>query len=423
MKHVNLVVSLLLLAGALVLCQRVITTSRANQARKSAYAELNSVKYGMFSIDAWKDQLIPIVTGEFDKLEVSEKTEKEVREHVSAVLNKMIDAAAAKIEKANEKTFKGKLKQAFIDTFVDIEDIKKGVPEYTDAVMKELKKPKTQQQIKTVLDKQVAEYATKTSGQQDRSKIDAIIASTGTKDVDGARRMLEVEIATDHKRIVYQSALIVGIAVILFALFALNKAKTIGSFLVVIVSLVVLLASGVATPMIDMEAKISKLAFVLIGSQVLFENQVLYFQSKSILDVFWLMITDGQLQMKLVGVLVVLFSVVIPLLKLLATVAYYLDFRIARRRAAVSFLVHKIGKWSMADVLVVAIFMAYIGFNGVINSQLKDLNFPDSGVDLIATNGTSLQPGFFLFLTYVLLSLVMSGLLSRTGPEAKVVIS
>ena len=35
----------------------------------------------------------------------------------------------------------------------------------------------------------------------------------------------------------------------------------------------------------------------------------------------------------------------------------------------VRFFVLKSGKWSMADVMVVAIFMAYIGFNGIITSQ------------------------------------------------------
>ena len=35
------------------------------------------------------------------------------------------------------------------------------------------------------------------------------------------------------------------------------------------------------------------------------------------------------------------------------------------------FLVFKSGKWSMAEVMVVAMFMSIIGFNRVINSQHK----------------------------------------------------
>jgi uncharacterized paraquat-inducible protein A len=33
-------------------------------------------------------------------------------------------------------------------------------------------------------------------------------------------------------------------------------------------------------------------------------------------------------------------------------------------------MVFKTGKWSMADVIVVAIFMAYIGFSGIVGEQL-----------------------------------------------------
>ena len=413
MKYLNLLLSLLLLGGSVFLSQQLISTSRHNQRNKSDYAELNSVKYGLFSVDAWKGQLITIVTEEFDNLYVSNETEKELREHVGIVLNKMIDEAAAKIEKANQKTTAGKMKQAFINMFVDIKDVKKGVPEYTDAVIRELKKPKTKKQIKTIVNNQIADFATKTADAQDQTRLQSIISATGAKDVDGARASLDATIATTHRLIINQSGLLIAIGVAIFALFYFSRVKAPAQFIVLVLSLVSLLASGVATPMIDMEAKISQLKFMLIGHPILFENQILYFQSKSILDVFFLMITDGQLQMKLVGVLVVSFSLIFPLLKLLATVAYRFDFKGSKEHAVIKFFVHKSGKWSMADVMVVAIFMAYIGFNGVINSQLGDLNFPDSGVDLIATNGTSLQPGYYVFLSYVLIALLLSAFLTK----------
>jgi hypothetical protein len=57
---------------------------------------------------------------------------------------------------------------------------------------------------------------------------------------------------------------------------------------------------------------------------------------------------------------------------------------------------------------VVAIFMAYIGFNGIITSQFVKLSSSTPGLELLNTNGTSLQPGFYLFLTYTLLALFLS---------------
>ncbi len=132
---------------------------------------------------------------------------------------------------------------------------------------------------------------------------------------------------------------------------------------------------------------------------------------------FWIMITHKDIQMKFVGVLLVTFSIVFPLLKIVSSLGYYYNYRNARANPVVRFFVLKSGKWSMADVMVVAIFMAYIGFNGIISSQFGQLRSAAQEVELLTTNGTSLQPGYYLFLTYTLLALFLSGFLSRM-PQA-----
>ena len=71
----------------------------------------------------------------------------------------------------------------------------------------------------------------------------------------------------------------------------------------------------------------------------------------------------------------------------------------------------------MADVMVVAIFMAYIGFNGIITSQFDQLISAGQELVILTTNGTSLQQGYYLFLTYTLLALFLSGFLTRK-PQA-----
>lgn len=74
----------------------------------------------------------------------------------------------------------------------------------------------------------------------------------------------------------------------------------------------------------------------------------------------------------------------------------------------------------MADVMVVAIFMAYIGFNGIITSQLGHLNSNDQELVVITTNGTSLQPGYYLFLSFTMLALFLSEFLTRNPPRLTV---
>jgi uncharacterized paraquat-inducible protein A len=100
-----------------------------------------------------------------------------------------------------------------------------------------------------------------------------------------------------------------------------------------------------------------------------------------------------------VGILVIAFSIVFPILKIISSITYYYDYCKARTNKVVNFFVIHSGKWSMADVLVVAIFMANIGFNGIVNSQLGNFGEEAPNLELITTNGTSLEPGYYLFMS------------------------
>jgi hypothetical protein len=62
----------------------------------------------------------------------------------------------------------------------------------------------------------------------------------------------------------------------------------------------------------------------------------------------------------------------------------------------------------MADVMVVAIFMAYIGFSGIVAEQLSQLENISPTIDILTTNESKLNEGFFLFTGFVILSLFIS---------------
>jgi uncharacterized paraquat-inducible protein A len=123
--------------------------------------------------------------------------------------------------------------------------------------------------------------------------------------------------------------------------------------------------------------------------------------------------------MKFVGILLVTFSIIFPLLKMTSSVGYYYNFHNARNNPVIKFFVLKSGKWSMADVMVVAIFMAYIGFNGIVTSKLGQLSTVSQELMILTTNGTSLLPGYYIFLTYTLLALFLSGFLTREPQASK----
>lgn len=414
MKLLNLILSLMIISASVILGQQIISNSISNQKNKIDYAELNHVKYGFLSVEEWKRQVTAILADEINELYLSRTNERKLRQHIEVLLNTLIDKVYNKIREENAGSVEGWVKQSFVNIFISLEDIKKGIPEYADAIIHEITKSKTRRQIKTMLNKKLEQYFNQTFATQDTTRMNRILLRTDSKDIESARIKLNKAISVKHDLIYKEATLSIILSVILFALSGFSKQPLAPSrYILLVLSLITLLIAGVTTPMIDMEAKISQMSFVLMGHPIHFENQVLYFQSKSILDVFWIMITHKDFQMKFVGVLLITFSIIFPLLKILSSLGYYYNYHNAREKPVIKFFVLKSGKWSMADVMVVAIFMAYIGFNGIITSQFSQLSSAGQELSILTTNGTSLQPGYYLFLTYTLLALFLSKFLTR----------
>lgn len=409
MKYIKLVITLLIFAAITVLGYQVIVNSKVNQKLKTDHAELNHFKYGLFSVDAWKEQLSVIMADEIDKLYLTPQNRKALKNQLEKGLGILIDKVVERIRKSNADA---PMKQTIIENFMDVEEIKKGIPDYAQAIMKEMSTSKTENQIKSMLKERIDKYMKDTFDTQDKTRKDKIVERIGKGDEDLAKDELDKRISRNHEIITEQALIIIVLAILLFVIEGFTKGplKPVHYFILTF-TLLVMMIVGVMTPMIDMEAKIAHMGFVLMDHKVSFENQVLYFQSKSILDVFWVMIKHKEIQMKIVGVLVVGFSVIFPMLKMLSSLAYYYDYCKARNYRIIRFFVEKSGKWSMADVLVVAIFMAYIGFNGIINSQLASMSETAKNMELITTNGTALQPGYYLFFTYTVLAMFLSNFL------------
>lgn len=418
MKQLTLFLSIVIIIASVILCQQIISNSLSNQKNKNDYAELNDVKYGLFSIEEWKRQITVILAEEINKLYLSRANERVLRKHIEVLLNTLIDKVDKTIREGNAGSAGGLVTQSFMNIFINLDDIKKGIPEYAEAVIHELTKSKTRHQIRTMLNEQLEAYSKQTFDIQATSELSRILLRTDSTDIEGARIRLNEEILVKDDLSSKEVILLIILSVILFALSGFSKPPLAPSrYILLVLSLIILLIAGVTTPTIDMEAKISQMSFMLMGHPIHFENQVLYFQSKTILDVFWIMITHQDIQMKFVGVLLITFSIIFPLLKIASSLGYYYNYRQARANPVIGFFVLKSGKWAMADVMVVAIFMAYIGFHGIITSLFGQLSSAGQELVILTTDGTSLQPGYYLFLTYTLLALFLSGFLTRK-PQA-----
>jgi len=88
----------------------------------------------------------------------------------------------------------------------------------------------------------------------------------------------------------------------------------------------------------------------------------------------------------------------------------------------VRFFALESSRWSMADVMALAIFMAFVAFNGLIGNAIGTLK--DAGPTVaIPTDSSKILPGYYLFIGFCLASLFLSKKLSQgiqsAGMEAK----
>jgi len=180
---------------------------------------------------------------------------------------------------------------------------------------------------------------------------------------------------------------------------------------------IILLVIGVNLPMIDIEAILNSFTINVLGTDIGFDRQYMYYQSKSILDVTDTLIRGKGLDLKLVGIMVLCFSVVFPFIKLILSGLYLYSSRI-RENKIVQNIIFYLGKWSMADVFVVALFMAYIGFYGIISSQLDSIAHNKGGFAVETINNSQLSPGALFFTTYCVMSIIL-GILVNKKTEVK----
>lgn len=390
---------------------------------KKDYSELNNITYGLLSVNAWRDHLSQLINNRIDDFELTTEQEVALRSEVSALLHAVINKADSLVER-KQKTLGGKLKKLAIKTFVKEDKLHKQVPAFAETIVDELKKPKNKAKLKFIAQSKLKEFETITyDSTNDLNRIENILSKYKYSDIETFNLQSGVILnSLQHKSYVHTFIVLSVLLLFLILWFLLRKQKTLHTpfyIMSVLLALIVLFV-GLTTPMIEIDARIREMNFSLIGEKISFHDQVIFFQSKSIIDVVRILLETGKYDSMIVGILILAFSILFPILKLLATEIYLLSNFKWRNNKVIQYFAFRSGKWGMADVQVVAIFMAYIGFKGILDNQLTALNMQTESIASISTNQTSLQPGFILFVSFVIFGLVLSVILQKiTGMQTE----
>ena len=116
---------------------------------KEDYAEVNSIRNGLLSVEVWKAHLKKIAAEKLSNYQLSPEQEEAVRGAVEKAINALILETDKMIRKP-QKTLKGKARKLAFKIFVDTEALTEQTPQYAQAVLEEVKKPANLKKLKNM---------------------------------------------------------------------------------------------------------------------------------------------------------------------------------------------------------------------------------------------------------------------------------
>ena len=407
MKNLRPAIPILLLTVSVYLAASICTHESMHRKTKEDLIEVSKIKYGLFSVDEWKKIMADIITTKVEEFDVDEANKEVLRKKIADFLYVVLDDFEDRYYEENAKSIKGVLKNIVASATSTFGHMKKDVPKFSEQIVNFLDEKKNREALRLYIIEKLDDYADKTFSETDYTKYNEILAKYTVNDKSTVIALLDeqmssIELKNDPLKI---ALLIVALLTIAFLL--VNRSSSNIELLILCLIAFVFLVVGVLLPMIEIDARIQEMSLQLLGESVSFHDQVLYYKSKSILEVVQLMLLEKRLDVVFVGFLVLCFSVLFPVAKLICSILYVF-YNSLRESRIIQFMVFKTGKWSMADVLVIAIFMAYIGFDGIISEQMDQVESMVKNLDILTTNNSSLLFGFFAFTAFVLLSLFLS---------------
>ena len=411
------------LSAAVWLAWQIRIEQKQIEEKEAIYAEIHRINYGLFNMQAWKEKAFYVFTGHISQFKISpsayKEAETELRKYLYSVYEKYL-ADGSLFNDVFEKAEKnGKVNKMILKLFkdniasqVEALNIKSQIPAMAKQLAAELKnnEPRFQELMQQELVR-LLQFKDKYSFRDPRQ---ALFDQLGCKNAAEARSLLNQQLI-HHKSHQYQlnlALMVLVITTLIYLTWLYLKSSPAWAVGGMTLFSMLLLALGISLPMIVIDARLNSFVFNLFEQDLSFDEQIVFYQSKSILDVTKNLIESTGFDLKLVGVMILCFSVIFPLIKLVLG-GVFLQYPMLQGSRFARNTIFYLGKWSMADVFVVALFMAYIGFYGLFDAQLHQLENNKGGFAIETVNYTHLSAGALFFTTYCLLSIVLGLLINK----------
>ncbi len=288
--------------------------SDRQQRIKKDYMVINNVSFGLLSVDQWRDNIVSAVDSQIQQFKLTPQQRQDLKKEIEQVLYGLVDTAVASIEKP-QKSLSGKLTKLAFHVLSNKKKLKEKVPGFADKIMSEINKPSSYRRLKRIAQSELDSLGKQTYDSSKAAQkvfMDSVFKKYNATDKAGFEKQTESDLSLIRKQTYnWAFGMLGGIVVILILWWLIRNRKDLYTplYIMSILSALILLIVGLTTTMIQIDARIQEMDFYLLGQNITFKNQVLFFQSKSILDVVELLLKTGKLDSEIVGVLILCISV------------------------------------------------------------------------------------------------------------------
>ncbi len=313
----------------------------------------------------------------------------------------------------------GRIKKLAVNKFVDEDQVYAQVPSFAKTIVDKVSSPVSTNRLKNIVTGKVNELAAQTY--DSTGAITSMLATYmyhkyNVADSAQFNQQITSRLASTTVESYNYLYAMLGCVLGALLLWLLMRRMTYlhrTLFFMSLLFAVVLLAVGITSSVIEVDAQLQTFNIALMGQNLSFDNQDLFFQSKSIVEIIQALVTQPKPDAVMVGILMLLFIIILPIVRIIAKGIHILGNKAVAENKAVLYLAFDSAKWDMADVMVVGTLMTYIGLNGILKSELAEIEFHNSFLNTTTANFTTLQPGYFIFVGYVIFTFILGYILNR----------
>ncbi len=270
---------------------RLYELSARQEAVKADYSNINNIAYGLFSVEQWRDEVARIVNKQVRNMKFTPKQKQLMRKEVEEVLHALVDKAEAMLNK-KPKSLGGKIRKLVIKTFVKADKIRAQIPKFSQSIIAKVDNPNQKAKLSNMIMSEFKEMQKSTTMDSTLKANQALFNSMylkyGVKSTPELNSKLNNQLKQLNKEMYsYCFGMLTCIIIVLNLWWFLRKRVDLHGtlFILSLLFAFILLSVGLNASMIEVDCRIKTLDFVLLGEHVTFKDQVLFYESKSILGV------------------------------------------------------------------------------------------------------------------------------------------